>query len=132
MTWGFGDDWIWQFRKVDDRIQIVRRNVRFRAVRRRAPGDGRPYGLYRQHPVQPADHHEGPTGGYVVDLTPVFLSDLPQISNVLRGFTFAPDRSSWAQIKGFKDNVEIEVAATYASGGAARSTPWPTAAALRW
>ena len=27
---GFGDDWIWQFRKVDDRIQIVRRNVRFR------------------------------------------------------------------------------------------------------
>ena len=33
MTWGFGDDWIWQFRKVDDRIQIVRRNVRFRAAK---------------------------------------------------------------------------------------------------
>src|SRR5262249_4110653 len=24
MTWGFGDDWIWQFHKVDDRILIVR------------------------------------------------------------------------------------------------------------
>ena len=33
MTWGFGDDWIWQFRKVDDRIQIVRRNVRFTAAK---------------------------------------------------------------------------------------------------
>ena len=33
MTWGFGDDWIWQFRKVDDRIEVVRRNVRFRADR---------------------------------------------------------------------------------------------------
>jgi hypothetical protein len=31
MTWGFGDDWLWQFRKVDDRILVVRRNVRFTA-----------------------------------------------------------------------------------------------------
>src|SRR5262245_37191537 len=23
MTWGFGDDWLWRFRKVDDDIQIV-------------------------------------------------------------------------------------------------------------
>ena len=26
MTWGDGDDWIWEFRKVDDKIQVVRRN----------------------------------------------------------------------------------------------------------
>ena len=32
MSWGFGDDWLWQFRKVDESIQIVRRNVRFRAA----------------------------------------------------------------------------------------------------
>ncbi len=32
MSWGFGDDWLWQFRKVDDEtVQIVRRNVRFTA-----------------------------------------------------------------------------------------------------
>ena len=32
MSWGGnGDDAIWQFRKVDDRIQVVRRNVRFTA-----------------------------------------------------------------------------------------------------
>ncbi len=33
MSWGFGDDWLWQFRKVDDNIHIVRRNVRFTATK---------------------------------------------------------------------------------------------------
>ena len=31
MSWGFGDDWIWQFRKVDENVPSVRRNVRFGA-----------------------------------------------------------------------------------------------------
>jgi hypothetical protein len=66
-----------------------------------------------------------PSGGFLVDLTPVFFGDLPQISLVLKGFQFAPDRSTWASIKGFKDNVEIEVAATYASAGVASSETIP-------
>ena len=60
-----------------------------------------------------------PTGSFVVDLTPVFMSDLPQFSHIIPGFGFAPDRSTWAKIKGFPTNVEIEVAATYASSGMA-------------
>src|SRR5262249_25036909 len=32
MSWGFGDDWLWQFHRVDDNIQIIRRNVRFKAA----------------------------------------------------------------------------------------------------
>ena len=32
MTVHFDDTWVWQFRKTEDRIQIVRRNVRFRAT----------------------------------------------------------------------------------------------------
>ena len=31
MSWNFGDDPVWQFRKVDDYIHVVRRNVRFKA-----------------------------------------------------------------------------------------------------
>ena len=126
MTWGFGDDWIWQFRKVDDRIEVVRRNVRFRADR------GTP--LEKSVHLSYTDSilfslpivTTGPSGGAVVDLTPVFMSDLPEFSHLLHGFMFAPDRSSWSHVKGFKDNVEIEVAATYASGGMARSTRCPT------
>ncbi len=32
MSWNFGDDWIWHFRKVDKNIQIIARNVRFVAT----------------------------------------------------------------------------------------------------
>jgi len=117
MTWGFGDDWLWQFRKVDDRIQIVRRNVRFRAAKgsreekavRLAYTDSVLFSL----PILSTS----PSGSSVIDLTSVFMSDLPQVSTVLRGFAFSKDKSTWASVKGFRNNVELQVAATYASSG---------------
>jgi hypothetical protein len=118
MSRGFGDDWLWQFRKADDRIQIVRRNVRFRAAR----------GTPQEKAVRLAYTDSvlfsmpiitvSPRGNPIVDLTPVFMSDLPQIGPEMKGFMFAADRSNWASVKGFKDNIELQVAATYASSGA--------------
>ncbi len=115
MTWDNGDDWIWQFRKVENRIQIVRRNVRFTA----AKGSPEAKAVHLSYtdsilfslPIITTS----PKGDFVVDLTPVFMSDLPQFSQVLKGFRFAPDRSSYTKVKGFQDNVEIEMAATYAA-----------------
>ncbi|HEX4129277.1 MAG TPA: zinc-dependent metalloprotease [Pirellulales bacterium] len=117
MTWGFGDDWLWQFRKVEDHVQIVRRNVRFRAAKgspeekavRLAYTDSVLFAL----PIVTV----GPGGGIVVDLGQVFMSDLPQIGQMLPGFSFSSTKSTWSAIKGFRDNVELEVAATYASSG---------------
>jgi len=120
MSWGFGDDWLWQFRKVEDKVQIVRRNVRFTAAKG-SPEERAVHLAYTDSvlfslPVATMS----PAGNLVVELTPVFMSDLAQISAVLPGFMFARDKSSWARVKGFRDNVELEVAATYASGGTAR------------
>lgn len=117
MTWGFGDDWLWQFRKVDENVQVVRRNVRFRAAKgspeekavRLAYTDSVLFAL----PIVTI----GPAGGTVVDFSQVFMTDLPQISHMLPGFIFSPTKSNWAAVKGFKDNVELEVAATYSSSG---------------
>jgi len=120
MSWGTGDDWLWQFRKVDDRIQIVRRNVRFRAA------DGTPQARAVQLAYTDSILFSlpiatvSPVGGDIVDLTPVFMSDLPQISSFLPGFSFASDKSSWASVRAFKDNVELQVAATYSSSGSAK------------
>ena len=61
----------------------------------------------------------GSGGSYVVDLANVFLSDLPQISMVMPGFTFSRTKSTWADVKGFAKNMEVQVAATYASSGRA-------------
>ncbi|MFO0904167.1 MAG: zinc-dependent metalloprotease [Pirellulales bacterium] len=116
-SWGFGDDWVWTFRKIDDKVHVIRRNVRFRATRgtpeATAVTNAYTDSVLFSLPIV----SQGPKGGDLVDFTQVFMSDLPQISQVLPGFSFARDRSNWAAVKAFKDNVELEVAATYASGG---------------
>jgi Met-zincin/Domain of unknown function (DUF5117) len=117
MSWGFGDDWIWQFRKVDENVHIIRRNVRFKANQgspeARAVSKAYTDSVLFSLPIA----SKGPKGGDLIDLSRVFMSDLPQISMALPGFGFAGDRSTFGAVKGFDNNVEIEVAATYASAG---------------
>ncbi len=117
MSLGFGNDWVWQFRKVDENIQVVRKNVRFFADKgspeEKAVDLAYTDSVLFSVPIATT----GPSGGHVIDLAPIFLTDLPQIAQELPGFSFARDRSTWSRIKGFPDNVEIEVAATYGSSG---------------
>jgi hypothetical protein len=118
MSLGFGDDWVWQFRKVNDTIHVVRRNVRFFAAKgspeEKAVDLAYTDSVLFSVPILA----ESPTGGHLVDLGRIFLTDLPQIARQLPGFSFAADRSTWARVKGFPDNVELQVAATYGSSGA--------------
>ncbi len=118
MTWGFGDDWLWQFRKVDDKIQVVRRNVRFTAKpgspEQRAVQLAYTDSILYSLPIKA----KSPSGAMVIDLNSVFMTDLPQIGRVLGGFSFSSSRSTWAKVKNFRDNLELEVAATYVSSGA--------------
>ncbi|MFI4875234.1 MAG: zinc-dependent metalloprotease [Blastopirellula sp. JB062] len=119
-SWGFGDDWIWQFRKVDDNVHIVRKNVRFKAdsnkpearAVKHAYGDSVLFSL--------SADKKGPKGGDLVDVTSVFMSDLPMISSQLPGASFSPSKSVFSEVKGFDKNIELEVAATYASSGRMR------------
>ena len=117
MSWGFENDGIWQFRKVDESVHIVRRNVRFKANQgspeARAVGKAYTDSVLFSLPIAA----KGPKGGDLIDLSRVFMSDLPQISMALPGFGFAGDRSTYGSVKGFENNVEIEVAATYGSAG---------------
>ncbi|MBQ9874299.1 MAG: zinc-dependent metalloprotease [Thermoguttaceae bacterium] len=107
-----GEDMLWRFKKVDDRIQIVRRNYRYRAdsgpdseALKVAFTDSILYSL----PIVA----KGPDGGDVVDVTSIFMSD--QLCDLGLG-SFARDRSTWAKVKAMKDNLELEVAATYTAG----------------
>lgn len=117
MSWSDGDDWIWQFRKVDDNIHVVRRNVRFFA-NKGSPEEKAVDLAYTDSvlfsvPIATT----APSGAPVIELAPIFYTDLPQISTTLPGFSFARDRSTWSRVKAFPDNVELEVAATYGSSG---------------
>ena len=116
-SWNFGDDWVCQFRRAGERILLVRRNVRFTA-KKGSPTEKAVRVAYTDSvlfslPIVT----RSPSGGYVVNLTPVFMSDLPQISMVLPGFSFSSSKSTWAAVDGYPKNVELQVAATYASSG---------------
>jgi hypothetical protein len=118
MSWGGnGDDAIVQFRKVNDQIQVVRRNVRFTAAKgspeEKAVGFAYTDSILFSLPIAAVNS----SGGYLVNLDPVFMTDLPQIAHDLPGYSFSPGRSTWAEVRGYPDNIELEVAATYGSGG---------------
>ena len=130
MTWKSGDEWVWQLRKVDNRVHVVRRNLRFRA-RKGSPQSTAVENAYTDSilfslPIIT----KGPSGGDLVDLSTIFFSDLPQISQALPGFAFSKARSTWSAVKAFKDNVELEVAATYASSGKKNFISVPDSRAL--
>ncbi|MCH5374767.1 MAG: DUF5117 domain-containing protein, partial [Planctomycetes bacterium] len=117
MTWNTGDDWVWKFRKIDDKVHIIRRNVRFKADKG-SPEASAVMNAYTDSvlfslPIVT----KGPKGGDLIDLTSVFMSDLPQISQTLPGFMFSSSKSTWDTIKAFDKNVELQVAATYQSSG---------------
>ena len=118
MSLGFGDDWVWQFRKVDTAIQVVRRNVRFFAAKGSPEAKAVDLAYTDSVLFSVPIKGRGPGGGQLIDLAPIFLTDLPRISADLPGFSFARDRSTWGRVKNFADNVELEVAATYGSSGA--------------
>ena len=115
MTWGGGgEDVIWNFRKSGDKILVINRNVKFRA------NEGSPEGnavklaysdsvIYALPIITPT-----PSGGSLVDLTRIFMSDDQQVGREIGpGFFFASDRSSWAKVKAFPGNMELEVNAVY-------------------
>ena len=99
MSWNDGDDWIWIFRKVDDNIQVVRKNVRFFADKgspeEKAVDLAYTDSVLFSVPIATVS----PAGAHVIDLTAIFFNDLPQISSTLPGFSFARDRSSWARVR---------------------------------
>jgi hypothetical protein len=116
-SWGFGNDAVWQFRKAGERIHLVRRNVRFTAEKGSPTAKAVDLAYTDSVLFSLPITTKSAGGNYVVDLSPVFMSDLPQISMVLRGYRFAGDKSTWAAVNSFPKNVELQVAATYASGG---------------
>ena len=50
-SWNFGDDWVWQFRRVGENIHVVRRNVRQGRMALRAHQGHQPLEARQGEPV---------------------------------------------------------------------------------
>ncbi len=131
MSWGFGDDWIWQFRKVDDTIRIVRRNVRFTA-NKGSPEDKAVGLAYTDStlfslPIATISS----SGAPVIDLTPVFMSDVAQLSQALSGFVFSSNKSNWRRSRATPTTSNSKSPPLTPAAVRKKSTRSPTAEAPR-
>jgi hypothetical protein len=117
-TLNFGEQWVLVFRREGDRVFLVRRNVRFQARSGSAVAKAvettytdsvlMTLRILSIHPIRQ---------GVLINLNDVFMTDFAQLR---RGY-FDPGRSSWVKVKSFPRNIELQVAATYAGGGAGDS-----------
>ena len=110
MTWG--DDVLWSFRKVGEKVHVLRRNVKFKA-RPGSPEANAVKLAYNDSVLYSLPIVTDTPGGHLVDMTRVFLSDDEQIGKMI-GASFAFDRSTVGNLKAFKQNVELDINAVYA------------------
>ncbi len=110
----FGDEWVLSFRRVGDRVQLVRRNIHYKASTEpleKAVKQAYTDSILQSLPIVSIR----PMGGgqsALVDLSDVFLNDFAELG-------IGPidrSRTSWHKIKAFPNNLELEVEATYGGG----------------
>lgn len=111
MSWG--DDVLWSFRKVGDKVHLLKKNVRFKAK------PGTPEAAAVQLAYSDAVMYALPVvaesgGSTLIDMTRVFFSDDEKVGRTFGG-SFVFDRSTVNKIKGFPRNMEITINAVYST-----------------
>ncbi len=109
----FGDEWILVFRRVGDKIQLLRRNIHYTAPAK-SPLEKAVQQNYVDSVLMalPIVTINPGTQGALIDFSQIFLSDFAnlQIGSIDR------NRSTWHKIKTFPNNLEMEVEATFNGG----------------
>jgi hypothetical protein len=114
-TLNFDEQWVLLFKRVGDKVHLIRRNVHFKA------NPGTP--VARAVEITYADSvlmalrivtinmmkNQAP----LINLNDIFMTDFAQLGLG----SFDANRSVWHKIKTFPRNIELQVQATYAGGG---------------
>ena len=129
------DEMVLIFKRVGDRIQLVRRNIHYKAP----PGSSLDKAVKQNYtdsvlmalPIIALNPMRG--GAALIDFSDIFMTDFAQLGLGM----LDRSRSSWTKVKGFPNNMELEVEATFSGGGRRHVTAWaaetasPTTAASR-
>ena len=109
----FGDEWILLFRRAGDKVNLVRRNIHYKA-----PDNTPLQKAVRQNYTDsilmslPIVTLNPGTQAVVIDFAQIFLSDFAQ----LRLGSLDRSRSTFSKIRAYPNNVEIQVEATFSGG----------------
>ena len=108
----FGDEWILYFRRVGDKIQLVRKNIHYQAPKgtplEKAVKQNFTDSVLKALPIVSMS----PSGAPLVDLSNIFFTDFAQLGIG----SLDRSRTSWHKVKAFKNNLELQVEATFSSG----------------
>ena len=119
-TLNFGDEWVIVFRKVGDKVFVVRRNVRYTAAAgtpaARALETTYSDSVLMALPIKALNPLKGTV---LIDFNALCFDDL----GALNIGHLDRERTAWHKVKAFKKNVELEVAATFAGNRTGRVAP---------
>ena len=119
------DEWLLEWKRVGDKVHLVRKNVRFRADKGTPIAEAVDLGyrdsvlfalkLESVHPQRKS---------LLVNISPIFISDLLPLAGQIGGDArFDKARSTWGSIKTFPKNVELRVDAVYSASGSREAVP---------
>ncbi len=109
------DEMVVFFKRVGDRVQLVRRNIHYKAEAN--PGlvksvqQNYTDSVLMALPIIAINMMKG--GAALIDFSDIFLTDFAQLGLGM----LDRNRSSWSKVKGFPGNMELEVEATFSGGG---------------
>jgi hypothetical protein len=112
-TLNFDEQWVLFFKRIGDKVHLVRRNVHFQAKGgpiAKAVETTYTDSVLLALPIKALNMQRN---SVVIDLNDIFMHDFAQL-NI--GF-FDSSRSTWHKVKAFPRNLELEVAATYSGRG---------------
>jgi hypothetical protein len=108
------DEMVLIFKRVGDRIQLVRRNIHYKAPAGssldKAVKQNYTDSVLMALPIVALNPMKG--GAALIDFSDIFMTDFAQLGLGM----LDRSRSSWAKVKGFPNNMELEVEATFSGG----------------
>ncbi len=113
-TLNFDEQWVLVFKRVGDKVHLVRRNVRFMA-KSGSPVAKAVETTYTDSVLiaLPIKTINPARQGVLIDLNAIFFTDFAGLGGFID-----PNRTTWHKIKAFPKNIELQVAATFGGGGA--------------
>lgn len=113
LTLNFDEQWVLVFKRVGDKIHLIRRNVRFQA-KAGSPTARAVETTYTDSVLMALRilSINAARQSVVINFNDIFMTDFAE----LHLGSLDANRSTWHKVKAFPRNVELEVAATFAGG----------------
>lgn len=117
LSLNFDEQWILTFKRVGDRVHLIRKNLRYEAPKG-SPLEKAVQQNYTDSVLMalPIVSDDAPGGGVLIDLNDIFFTDF---ANLAAG-SIDRSRASWFKIKAYPGNLELQVQVTFSgrsSGG---------------